>query len=290
MVSSFVRIHRPLLTNLDSHTSSRDPSSVVTSAAYLLFYRRRSEHPLGGPKLEALLTEAEGEANSEVQGSREPSPSGEGRRLGDSSHNGLSSASGVDQAHLVGVGGSASQNLRQGLHPEDADQARLQEAIEATEDDPAGFYHSFQSQDDRMLLDDEGIAMDGSEYPSYGPQIEPEWGFTMLSRQPAAPPGSDADGEEDLFSGQAGASSTSSTRVDQGDHNTSPPGSLPDYDHDQDAMMYSEPVMADEDNRQRSRESAPPPLAYDIDEDDLPVAELKAAEDGELQFSTAKGS
>ncbi|KAK4933268.1 hypothetical protein LTR66_015911, partial [Elasticomyces elasticus] len=90
----------------DSHVSRVDPSSVVAKSAYMLFYRRRTdpEHPLGGPKMESILSNLDSEEVSTA--SREASPSGEDQRLDGSSHNGSSSAS-VGQAHRVGDGGSA---------------------------------------------------------------------------------------------------------------------------------------------------------------------------------------
>ncbi|EFE37805.1 ubiquitin C-terminal hydrolase, putative [Trichophyton verrucosum HKI 0517] len=92
----------------DSHvTMKRDPSSVVTSAAYLLFYRRRSDVPLGGSFL-ARLTEQAHDRASDDSGSESGSGngtsgtgggsggggsgSGEGKRLGGLSRNGSSGA------------------------------------------------------------------------------------------------------------------------------------------------------------------------------------------------------
>ncbi|KAL2820870.1 hypothetical protein BDW59DRAFT_112294 [Aspergillus cavernicola] len=86
-----------------------DPESVVTSSAYLLFYRRRSERPLGGKILQEVTessTRPASEASDSPRESRGPSPSGEGRRLGVSSRNGSSSAlAGVGAAHQLGDGG-----------------------------------------------------------------------------------------------------------------------------------------------------------------------------------------
>jgi ubiquitin carboxyl-terminal hydrolase 4/11 len=84
-----------------------NPAKVVSTAAYLLFYRRRSDRPLGG-KLLQEITEASTRANSDDEGdSRAASPSGEGRRLVDSSRNGSTSAlAGAGAAHQAGVGGS----------------------------------------------------------------------------------------------------------------------------------------------------------------------------------------
>lgn len=48
----------------DSHVSPiEDPTQCITGAAYLLFYRKRSSAPLGGPKLESLFSEGSQEYN-----------------------------------------------------------------------------------------------------------------------------------------------------------------------------------------------------------------------------------
>lgn len=76
---------------------------AVTRAAYLLFYRRRSPHPLGPPSLQQVVvadTNPDSEDDADADGPRSQSPAGNGLRLGDSSHNGSSSAGGV----VVGVG------------------------------------------------------------------------------------------------------------------------------------------------------------------------------------------
>jgi hypothetical protein len=72
---------------------------VCTPAAYLLFYRRRSAQPLGSPEVQKIVERAmDGEGSeSEDATSRSASPSeldksGNGRRLGDSSPSGSSSA------------------------------------------------------------------------------------------------------------------------------------------------------------------------------------------------------
>ena len=84
----------------------------MTSAAYLLFYRRQSSHPLGGPLLEEIVNEANQptEDESSQSGSRTespPAPAGEGMRLDGFSHsNGSSSAyPGAGAIHQAGDGG-----------------------------------------------------------------------------------------------------------------------------------------------------------------------------------------
>jgi hypothetical protein len=57
--------------------TKRSAQSVVTAAAYLLFYRRRSDRPLGSPQLQRIVERAlDGEADSdEPVASRSTSPS-----------------------------------------------------------------------------------------------------------------------------------------------------------------------------------------------------------------------
>ncbi|KAH8690208.1 hypothetical protein BGW36DRAFT_433160 [Talaromyces proteolyticus] len=91
----------------DSHVSRAiNPNKAISTAAYLLFYRRRSDRPLGGKVLQEV-TESSVRADSDDQDdSRAASPSGEGRRLVDSSRIGSSSAlAGVGAAHQAGDGG-----------------------------------------------------------------------------------------------------------------------------------------------------------------------------------------
>ena len=93
-------------------SKKNNPNSVVTSAAYLLFYRRRSPKPLGGPFFESILSASDDQESDDQlsrDNSRNESPSaqaGEGKRLDDFSRNGLSSAlAGVGAAHQAGSGG-----------------------------------------------------------------------------------------------------------------------------------------------------------------------------------------
>jgi ubiquitin carboxyl-terminal hydrolase 4/11/15 len=249
-----------LLICVDSHVSKKDQSSVVTSAAYLLFYRRRTDHPLGGPAMEKLLVEAD----SELQpGSRDASPSGEGQRLGDSSHNGSSSAYPVVQGHRVGDGGlSAVQNpMDRGLTLEDENHSRIQGMNEAL---PS--YNEVIGNEEMLL--DEGV--DVSRSTNWTSQT---WGFDAGL---AGHANSDADIMDD----------NSSTRGE----GASPPGHLSDFDEADDSMLYSEDV--DDFGRRGMRESAPAPDIQavhvgtpDDDDDDLPVQELHAGTDGEMQFT-----
>ncbi len=174
---------------------------VVTSAAYILFYRRRSASPLGGPFFERLLSGGETAASDSQPNSRAASPSGEGRRLDDFSRIGSSSAfQGVGAAHQAGGGGlTGTTHQRTGVDDD----------LPAYGPNPQGF--------DTMDLDeDEGIGGMGPVSLSRNfPERQPSWSFgddvgarPYSTQVAAAPPGSD----EDLFEGE-GKSSPSSTRV-----------------------------------------------------------------------------
>lgn len=137
---------------IDSMVSSRNPQGVVTSNAYLLFYRRRQDRPLGPGYLQKIVDEiknpdfedaADGDSNDEAT-SRNPSrsPSGNGLRLGDSSRNGSSSAFGVGAGALRGGGSASVGNLQlKGA------------AAETAEDDDS---EMLMGQDEPPSYDDEG--------------------------------------------------------------------------------------------------------------------------------------
>lgn len=228
---------------------------MVTPSAYILFYRRRSDHlPLGGPKLEELLAPVSGSADSDEGPSREPSPgTGEGRRLDDSSHNGSSGPGVVGAAHQLGVGGLGSPS-----HDLSVDNGT----------------HSTTIQE----VEDEGY----EEGTSYGPgpwDSNPGWGFDILNSQDQI---QQPQNSEDEISGDA--ASQDSTRVAGG-------GSLPG---DEDTPMFSDtPIMGLEDDSDRRtrgvRESAPPPdvVFADDDEEDLPVMELRPGDGEDMDVSFA---
>lgn len=96
--------------------NQRNPNNVVTSAAYLLFYRRRSDHPLGPPYIQKITeqfrnpnsdSEVEGEESDDINAFK---GAGNGQRLGDSSRNGSSSAFGV-AAGALALGSASAGNL-----------------------------------------------------------------------------------------------------------------------------------------------------------------------------------
>ncbi|KAH6712208.1 ubiquitin carboxyl-terminal hydrolase-like protein [Leptodontidium sp. MPI-SDFR-AT-0119] len=89
--------------NDSSVTKQKDLSRIVSSSAYLLFYRRRSDVPLGGPKFAEIVRDHD---LSPEASDDDVSDSGEGKGLvGNSSLHGSSSA-------LTGVGAARRQQNR----------------------------------------------------------------------------------------------------------------------------------------------------------------------------------
>jgi ubiquitin carboxyl-terminal hydrolase 4/11 len=103
------------LTNLDSSVSEqKDTSRIVSAGAYLLFYRRRSEVPLGGPRFKEIIDRY----NNPPDPSEDENESGEYRRLvADSSLRGSSSAlTGVGVVHQA-AGGSGGVAMTRSVNP-----------------------------------------------------------------------------------------------------------------------------------------------------------------------------
>lgn len=84
-------------------SKQKDTSRIVSHGAYLLFYRRRSQVPLGGPRFQKIFDLYN---KSLEESDDESAESGEGQRLvGDSSPHGSSSAlTGVGAAHQQASG------------------------------------------------------------------------------------------------------------------------------------------------------------------------------------------
>ena len=174
-------------TNIASH--------IVTSAAYLLFYRRRSEGPLGGPFFENLMSETghSGEDQTSQNDSRNQSPSaltGEGKRLDDSSRFGLSSAShGVGAGHQAGGGG--------------LEVATSMEAITDDMGDELPDYSVHDPNTDAPFVSMETDDLDGSEIdrPSFGilrSAQEPNWkGFGIRHGSVSSSNAVNIDDEDD---------------------------------------------------------------------------------------------
>ncbi len=185
--------------------------AVVTPSAYLLFYRRRAPKTLGGPFFEQLVNAVQNPPSDSHDPSRTGSPAGEGKRLDDSSRNGLSSAlRGVGAVHQAGGGGSAEGTV---------------ERRTGVDDELPGYEGPQPDTLESMELEeDEGIGGIHGPFPATSFRSTPNWSFDNLSNADqemqgmtqviAAPPGSDQDQNEDLFDGMSGkaASSPSSGR------------------------------------------------------------------------------
>ncbi|KAM0204587.1 hypothetical protein ACHAPA_001969 [Fusarium lateritium] len=106
--------------NDSSATPVSDPSSCITSAAYLLFYRRRSSTPLGGSRFRTI---SEKYKNSADNSEDEDFEAGEGQRLGEgSSLTGLSSAgTGAAATHRLTGRGSDRVTVTSLAGPDDED-------------------------------------------------------------------------------------------------------------------------------------------------------------------------
>lgn len=136
--------------NIDSNVREVfESDKVITPAAYLLFYRRRSSKPLGGPEYERILTAEEGtpedSAGETVGSSRDSSQTraGEGGPSDDSSIlvtvNGeprRSSGGGVSGLSTVYGGGKVGNGNLWGNVPTAAEDGQLP-AYSAEDDEPA---------------------------------------------------------------------------------------------------------------------------------------------------------
>ena len=191
-------VHDPLKdSNIisDSSVSRRsDPErSVVSSAAYLLFYRRRPTPPntiLGGPFFEELFS-ASSDLNNpndsdSTPNSRQTSPSGEGRLVDSSSRNGSSSGShGVGRARQREVGGGGLGGVARSGNNNSSEELP---GYEEEEGGP-GLQVVNQQYNNNISLDDEGVGdmEDDDTQPITGirglasyHRDEPNWSFEHL--------------------------------------------------------------------------------------------------------------
>ena len=262
-----------MLTHVDSFVNRRpDPKVVVTSAAYLLFYRRRSSAPLGGPFFERLLPGTDNESPESQPTSRAPSPAGEGQRLDDSSRTGSSSAlRGVVVAHQAGGGGlvdgTGVPKVRRGIDDDDPVDELPPYSVQDTLDPRNLQGPTLESME---IDEDEGIGgMDGVSTTMWrGPlQYEnPTWAFGSNGRAPVqnSPRGSgeDADGpDEDLFADD------SSTKVAKSSVSDNLENRMADFNDDEGTTSG---FLGTPDNDTLPLLDIPPP----IDEADQPVAEV----------------
>ena len=156
---------------------------MVTSAAYILFYRRRTSTALGGSFFEKILHEVDDPEGTSAPGStnqsRNPSPgaaAGEGRRLEDSSR-GFSSASREAEAALqAGNGGE-----QQGVRTRGGAGARRQLSTNSTQEMDEEELPEYAAEDPNpvqsMEVDED---LDGFNRPILSFDSPPGWGFGRL--------------------------------------------------------------------------------------------------------------
>ncbi|KFX89047.1 hypothetical protein O988_08786 [Pseudogymnoascus sp. VKM F-3808] len=176
----------------------KDPSHVISSAAYLLFYRRRSDKALGGPRFEDIIDRYD---NPPATSDDESTGSGEGQRLGaDSSLRGSSSAlTGVEAVrpagHGSGTGATAGTAAAtrgatkvSAVPPSDVDSPP--DYKDALEDDGAPLLERDAVMNDgiemRDASGDEAIDL-GSAYDGDFPSarvggMQPNWNFSALAQ------------------------------------------------------------------------------------------------------------
>ena len=165
-----------------------DTSRIVSSSAYLLFYRRRSDEPLGGPRLQEIVRNFEAEGSAEVSEDEAEDGSGEGRGLvGASSHHGSASPSfkGAGVTLPKGGMGASKLNTIARVNPTSLEALPAYSAHEAISDTAPMLARDVAMNDglQTSIEEDEGIGMDtpseqGFTVPGY---IEkPSWSWNTL--------------------------------------------------------------------------------------------------------------
>ncbi|KAL4785395.1 hypothetical protein BJX76DRAFT_347041 [Aspergillus varians] len=243
-----------------------DPQNAVTSSAYLLFYRRRSDRPLGGPVLQEVTESSTRPGSSQSdhsQGeSRPPSLSGEGRRLGGSSRNGSSSAlAGVGAAHQSGDGG-----LRIGTQ-----KSRDEDNPPEYSNSPSYGERSINATGMNYDEDDFGSGALANPFRISNP---PSWSFNRVT---------DAHGLSQMTE-LPGSLSDDDLPDDDGDSNKAVGGGdISDSDLRMaslaDSPPFQGPVFPGTPQEDSTLTEFPPP---DADDNDLPVVELHVGEEERL--------
>ncbi|PBP27076.1 ubiquitin carboxyl-terminal hydrolase [Diplocarpon rosae] len=170
--------------NDQSVSKLKDLSRVVSSSAYLLFYRRRSDVPLGGPKFKQIMHEYENPSQGQASDD-EMIESGEGKGLvGNSSPRGSSSA-------LTGAG-AARHQLNHGSRGEETTTTKPLDL-----DGPPD-YSALNFGLRRSIEDDEGVEL--------GYDAKEKWNFDNL------PGDNEFDAASDIVENNSSASAGSIER------------------------------------------------------------------------------
>ncbi|KAI1363712.1 hypothetical protein F5Y08DRAFT_235342 [Xylaria arbuscula] len=159
----------------DSSVSKTATDRIVDSSAYMLFYRRQSDVPLGGSRLNAILERFAVEEDDEMSGL------GEGRRLGEGfSQNGSSSA-------LQGAGVSHPTENHGGNFNMSSRSIMSSCAEDDRGDDDIPLLASSRFQSGHAIAEDEGIELEDSEQPTQ-PFTLNTWSFKNLPDDTADSP------------------------------------------------------------------------------------------------------
>ncbi|KAI9904958.1 hypothetical protein N3K66_001487 [Trichothecium roseum] len=147
--------------NDSSVSTVSDPSTVVTSAAYLLFYRRRSSQPLGGPRFAEIYRKFDKPEDSDEDTATE---SGDDRR-----HGGISSRTGGAASHQP-LGQTQSRTTVTPLDGPDDEEPDLPP------------YESTL----RPSVEDEGVEMNDGWQPAGPISMTQAWSFNNLGDEDLA--------------------------------------------------------------------------------------------------------
>ncbi|WDK15666.1 ubiquitin carboxyl-terminal hydrolase [Colletotrichum graminicola] len=153
----------------DTSVSKTSPESVVTRAAYLLFYRRRSDGPLGGPRFKQIFEKFDKAGEDEEE---DGTDSGEDQRLvGGSSLAGSSRLGiGAEAIHPRGNRGLASSTMSTANRAGD-DELPPYEGSSST---------NVGSDNIQNSIEDEGIGMTDFTDGSNGFQAAQPWNWNSL--------------------------------------------------------------------------------------------------------------
>jgi ubiquitin carboxyl-terminal hydrolase 4/11 len=197
-VRGFLRIPRQRTNKFidSSVTKQKDPARVVSQSAYLLFYRRRSDVPLGGPRFQQILQDFDNPPDAPAD---ELSESGEDQGLvANSSLRGSSSAlTGVGAAHHPpnGLDGAGTMTI----NPSALEQLPAYQAHDSNDEGVPfmGNEDVWNSLKPSIEPADEGIEM-GNEYTRTNLFSTSAWTFANLGEnsrgnQMISGTGSDAD-------------------------------------------------------------------------------------------------
>jgi ubiquitin carboxyl-terminal hydrolase 4/11 len=147
-----------------SVSKTKDPSRVVTQSAYLLFYRRRSEVPLGGPKIQQIVQDFD---NPPESGEDDITESGEEQGPVGSTFRGSSGPlTGVGAAHHRPNLGSASTDMIT-VNPSALENLPAYEAHEKNDEDAAPLLASDTVMNDgfvQEIIEDEGVDMNDTGF------------------------------------------------------------------------------------------------------------------------------